>query len=79
MGENLKMGPGAYKKLKKWDLKSVGPPLSPLLRGDSLGIFGFECGAKWKIHSWKTLQSDQTSSEFDQIATDKTLRLWFLS
>ena len=33
--------------------------------------FPFRVGAKWKPRSWRTLESDQSTSEFDQHASEK--------
>ena len=80
MNENLKMRPRAYKKFEKGTEKCrhpLPPPPSSSVRGDSLGVFGFECSAKWKTPSWKTSESDQTITEFDQNTLDK-LRGFYL-
>ena len=41
------------------------------LRGFHLRVFRFECSAKWKSHSWKTSEFDQSTSEFDETTSEQ--------
>ena len=60
---NRKHGDGKPRSLNKQSQRK--------LRGFYLRVFRFECGAKWKTRSWKTSKFDQSTSEFDQNASEK--------
>ena len=36
-----------------------------------LRVYRFECSAKWKTRGWKTSEFNQSTSEFDQNASEK--------
>ena len=60
---NRKLGDGKPLRLIKRPLRK--------LRGFHLRVSRFECSAEWKTRSWRISEVDQSTSEFDQNASEK--------